>query len=107
MSKCYCRSCGRRSTLIKGTAATGIEIGFFSPTDRLNWTITDGNNKFIADIIKPIYVTFFEAHRPWLEARFGADPYSWPALLNFARVVRDALAHNHGRIHFKHPADKP
>src|SRR4029079_11522651 len=47
---------------IRGPAATGIEIGFFSPTDRLNWPSIDGNSRFIADIIKPIYVTFFEAH---------------------------------------------
>jgi hypothetical protein len=92
---------------IKGSAAAGIEIGFFSPTDRLNWTAIDGNSRFIVDIIKPTYIAFFEAHRPWLEAKFGADPYGWPPLMNFARVVRDALAHNYGRIHVKHPADKP
>lgn len=92
---------------IKGSAAAGIEIGFFSPTDRLNWTAIDGSSRFIADIIKPTYVTFFEAHRPWLESKFGPDPYGWPSLMNFARVVRDALAHHRGRIHFNSLADRP
>ena len=92
---------------IKGTAATGIEIGFFSPTDRLNWTTIDGDSRFIADIIKPTYIAFFEAHRPWLESKFGADSYVWPSPMNFARLMRDALAHHRGRIHFDHLDDKP
>ena len=57
---------------IKGSAARpGIEIGFFSPTDRLNWTAIEGNSRFIADIIKPIYVDFFEATPAMAGRKFG------------------------------------
>src|SRR4029079_8737122 len=65
MKRCDCAGCKAkqfyvevllpvlRPTLsaIKGSAAAGIEIGFFSPTDRLNWTISEGNTKSIATII--------------------------------------------------------
>jgi hypothetical protein len=92
---------------IKGSAVKGIEIGFFSPTHRMNWSTTAGYSKFLAHIIKPIYVDFFETHRPWLESQYGADAYAWPPLMNFARVVRNALSHHGGRIHFDKPSAKP
>jgi hypothetical protein len=55
----------------------------------------------IGDLLNPFYVSFFETHKNWIKLNCGGDTYAWPPIFNFARVVRNALAHNVGRIHFE------
>jgi hypothetical protein len=42
--------------------------------------------------MEPIFVEFFETHRPWLEANVGSVN-KWPSTLSFARVIRNAMSH--------------
>lgn len=53
--------------------------------------------RLIMNLIAPLFVIYFESHRPWLSSVTSGDPYIWPAVWNFSRVVRNAIAHD-GRI---------
>lgn len=47
--------------------------------------------------------SFFERNRAAIESKFGSDPNAaWPSVWNFARVVRNAMAHG-GMISFTSP----
>ena len=39
-------------------------------------------------------INYFERDRPQIEARYSTDPARWPADWNFARIVRNSVAHN-------------
>jgi len=50
---------------------------------------------------------YFERNRPHIEQKFGTDPNSsWPSAWNFARVVRNAMAHG-GAITFLSQTSPP
>lgn len=51
-------------------------------------------------MIESAFVHYFETARPLAENIYGNDPYGWPAVWNFARVIRNAFAHG-GEITFK------
>lgn len=51
-------------------------------------------------LIQPCFLNYFERLRPNIEQRFGGDPYQWPSVWNFGRVVRNTFGHN-GEIHFR------
>ena len=55
-------------------------------------------------MIAPIYLMFFERYNDWLTETYG-DAINWPSTLNFARVVRNAIAH--GKINIRNPATLP
>lgn len=54
-------------------------------------------------IVTSLYVTFFEQHKEWLRATYGADTKNWPSLFNFCRVIRNFIVHHDGRVHFDNP----
>lgn len=54
--------------------------------------------KAISYAVNPIFVEFYEAGRKWLEDNINGDAYRWPAQWNFARVVRNAIVHNNGKV---------
>lgn len=43
-------------------------------------------------LTEPIFLAFFERYNVWLTANLG-DAVDWPPCLNFARVIRNAVAH--------------
>lgn len=51
------------------------------------------------------FVSYFESVRPEIEALHGTDPYQWPGVCNFARVVRNAFSHG-GEIYFSNPGSQ-
>jgi hypothetical protein len=59
-------------------------------------------NRLYSNIVGPIFLTFYEGHRPWWVGRFNRDEKTWPPVLRFARVVRNAVAH-HGRLDWASP----
>jgi hypothetical protein len=63
---------------------------------------------FIVGLITPIFVDFFEQHRPWLTSTFPGDANkTWPPIANFVRVIRNFIAHHQGRVSFDNPNAPP
>jgi hypothetical protein len=52
------------------------------------------------------FTQFWDKLVPVAEAKYGGDVTKWPAVLNFARVVRNSFAHGN-RIHFQNPNAAP
>jgi hypothetical protein len=65
---------------------------------------TSGLRTVMAHIISPIFLMFFERYNDWLTANLG-DAKNWPPTLNFARVVRNSIAH--GKINIRDPNAQP
>jgi hypothetical protein len=53
----------------------------------------------------PIFVKFFEDHRPWVEENVGKID-KWPSTFAFSRVVRNAISHG-GNLHLIDKKAKP
>jgi hypothetical protein len=88
---------------IKGREADEINIDILPNTPAAEGNATDGFKRVIGHAISPLFVTFFENHKSWLEGSRGADPYNWPDVLNFGRVVRNASSHG-GKLNFTRTA---
>jgi hypothetical protein len=43
---------------------------------------------------RSMFINYFEHQRPHIDAKHHGDTTRWPAEWNFARIVRNALAHN-------------
>jgi hypothetical protein len=54
-------------------------------------------------LITPIFVDFFEQHRPFLEDRFGNDVWRWPPIATFAWAIRNFIVHHQGKVNFTNP----
>jgi hypothetical protein len=65
---------------------------------------TRGLNNVMHHIISPIFIIFFERYNIWLTENRGKAE-TWPPTLNFARVIRNAMAH--GSIQIKDPNAPP
>jgi hypothetical protein len=61
---------------------------------------TQGFNSVVWLPIVPIFVDFYERHRPWIEQTYSGLK-SWPPTFYFARLVRNAVSHG-GKLHFTH-----
>lgn len=59
----------------------------------------------LATFSQALATNYFERHRQIIASRFGPIK-SWPPVWNFARVVRNAMAHG-GKISILHPDDPP
>ncbi len=88
-------------------APTSIEIGIITdakenakelPAAKLR---TGGLHGVVAHITAPIFLMFFERYNDWLDDSLGKAE-NWPPTLNFARVVRNSIAH--GKIKIRDPA---
>jgi hypothetical protein len=53
-----------------------------------------------------MFVNYFERERPQIEAKYGVDTTCWPADWNFARIVRNSVAHKN-EVFFRNPAAAP
>jgi hypothetical protein len=61
---------------------------------------TAGYESTMTHAISPIFLMFFERYNVWLTDNLG-DGINWPPTLNFARVVRNSVAH--GAISIRNP----
>ncbi len=50
-------------------------------------------------LLKLCSSTTLRDYRLYIEQKHGADPSNWPAVWNFARAVRNTVAHG-GCVHF-------
>ncbi len=51
-------------------------------------------------------VNYFERERPQIEVKYSQDPTHWPTEWNFARIVRNSVAHKNG-VFFQNPKGVP
>jgi hypothetical protein len=83
-----------------------IEIGVLTNPEHITDPIknikirTRGFESVMAHLMSPLFIIYFERYLEWLKANLG-DRNNWPAVLDFARVVRNAAAH--GKIDFRDP----
>lgn len=52
--------------------------------------------------IQGTFVRYFETYRPLIVQAYGADPYDWPGVWSFGRVVRNGFAHG-GTLEWRNP----
>jgi hypothetical protein len=87
-----------------------IHIGIVTTPDTLAEPMpnvkyqTGGFEQTLNLAISPIFLMFFERYNDWLDKSLG-DAVNWPSTLNFARVVRNAIAH--GAIRIRNPKASP
>jgi hypothetical protein len=65
---------------------------------------TPATDAVMLHLIAPIFLMFFERYNEWLTANQG-DAANWPEALNFARLVRNSIAH--GKINIRNPRALP
>ena len=91
---------------LEGTLPNAIEIGITpsenakNPLEGMRYE-TKGMGNTFSHVMSPIYLIFFERYNDWLTAKYG-DGINWPPTLNFARVIRNAVAH--GKINIRNPS---
>jgi hypothetical protein len=94
---------GPLESALVGRPPPAIEIGIMRdaaanqkelPDARLK---TDGLRPVAAHLVSPILLMFFERYMEWLKANLG-DVADWPDTLNFARFVRNTIAHGKIRV---------
>lgn len=73
-----------------------MEVGDWVQT--LIENVGRGFGKVLFVAISPIFVEFFERHRPWMETTLG-NRKNWPPILNFCSAVRNAISHD-GKVYF-------
>lgn len=80
---------------LRGLTPSAIEIGFHNtPTIKKTYNINiRGFKGALMYAVSPIFVDFYENSTPFLKKTFGSDPAGWPAVWDFARVVRNACSH--------------
>jgi hypothetical protein len=89
-----------------GTVPTSIEIGIITDSHVLTEPLADvklqtgGLNDVMAHVVSPIFLSFFERYNEWMTTNLG-DAVNWPPTLNFARVIRNSVAH--GKIKINDP----
>jgi hypothetical protein len=92
---------GPIATMLQGRNPDGIELDVprtsaikprrymdVPPVNVLNLTFR---------LIAPYLVEFYEDWKPWLNSSIG-DYKSWPNVWQFARIIRNAVAHNRVKI---------
>ena len=72
------------------------ELVTIDPGARLNLSVYE---RPLYAFAQAMFVNYFERYRLYIEQKHGADPSKWPAVWNFARVVRNTVAHG-GCVHF-------
>jgi hypothetical protein len=65
-------------------------------------TQMDTLGRVLARLVAPVFMLFYETHRPWWIGKFNRDPATWPAIMQFSRVIRNAIGH-HMRIDWASP----
>jgi hypothetical protein len=88
-----------------------IEIGIMTDAGELAKQLPNAKaqtgqlNTTMAHIMSPVFLAFFDRYNVWARDEFG-DVAKWPLPLNFARVIRNAAAHN-GKLDIRNPNAQP
>jgi hypothetical protein len=78
-----------------------IETGHQAPAMEASGApFSQGFNSVVWLMITPIFVNFYESHRPWIEQHHGFQK-TWPHTFYFANLIRNAISHG-GKLYFKH-----
>lgn len=93
----------------KGGRPGLIDIGLIEPEEAQKPLVgakaeTGGFGSVMTHLVQPIFLAFFERYNTWLTASLG-DAINWHPTLNFARVIRNAVAH--GKINIRDPRAAP
>jgi hypothetical protein len=91
--------------IARNEAAVSVELTFHKQESSLtNPFEANVLHKTLMNLVSPLFVNFFEQYEPWMSKHFNSDTKSWPALLDFGRLVRNWISHHHGKIHFEKPS---
>jgi hypothetical protein len=115
-----------QAIVIYGTHATGVALSFFPhcfldalvkntwPTEirlaEFPLAALQGSQsgtissvaRIAAALLESSFIRYYEQQKDAVNLKYGADTKAWPGEWNFARVVRNALAHR-GAINFDNP----
>lgn len=74
---------------------TAYEKTLESISNAPNATILENRDTFyfIRKVIAGCYLSYYEKIKDRIVNRYGSDPHQWPSQLQFARIVRNAFAH--------------
>jgi hypothetical protein len=98
---------GPLETALKNLAPDEIEIDFVAKSKAQGFKLnTDVLGRVIGSVIGSLFSDFYEAYNDWLNDNISTDPYNWPSVWNFGRVVRNSTAHG-GIIYFRNPNAAP
>lgn len=97
---------GPVETAVRGLTPDQIELDFRAKSIPASTASTAGFKNVIVHVVAALFGDFFEAHTDWLKSNFGGDPYQWPSIWNFGRVVRNSCAHG-GMIYFDNKKADP
>ena len=53
----------------------------------------DSLSRIQARLISPIFLKFYETYRGWWVNKLNRDPSTWPMVMQFSRVIRNAIGH--------------
>jgi hypothetical protein len=56
---------------------------------------TSAFEDLLHNAIAPPFVNYYETWNEWLITNVSTDPYQWPTVWNFARIVRNAATHGY------------
>lgn len=90
---------------IKGMIPDEILLEFSEKTDfnAVGCTEYKQTLNTLSNIVSPIFVTFYEFYRPWLQAHMG-NRSNWPKVWSFGWAVRNCASHG-GKLAFKSSRD--
>jgi hypothetical protein len=93
---------------IQDIAPKFIELNFVpvAPVDVTNSPRSSYFVRLFNTIGATVFASFYEAHKEWLRATYTGDARKWPAILNFGRIVRNAVSHC-GNVHFEGKTPAP
>jgi hypothetical protein len=99
---------GLLQTALNNSEPKKIEINFAEKRSRpkIYRVRTMGLAKIWGMTAGSLWGDFYEGYRDWLEDNVDKNPYEWPSVWNFGRVIRNSVAHG-GSIYFTNPKAAP
>ncbi|MEQ8305801.1 MAG: hypothetical protein RIA09_04505 [Hoeflea sp.] len=74
-----------------------ISIKFVNPPRDIDMVAVEKGpgslSRSLNRMVASIYLRFYETYRPWWVERFNRDEATWPPIMRFARIVRNAAGH--------------
>jgi hypothetical protein len=84
---------GLLESAIQGNQPFQLRIAVEEIEQPRGLTILGTHAELFAKSVTPIFVEFFENNLKWIKDKFSEDQRRWPALWQFAWVVRNAVSH--------------
>lgn len=93
--------------ILKGETVTDMTIQFLDHHQDKEVGGADleiGN--VLSNVIGAIFASYYERQAEWLESNVSGDKAQWPMILQFSRVIRNAVVHL-GVIDLRNPKSRP